>query len=82
MSINKSFSIGEHVKAQFRAEALNAFNTPQFDAPNTVLIVSNSGINAAPAISGGSATSATQLGNITNTVGFARIIQLGGRISF
>jgi hypothetical protein len=82
MSINKTFSIGEHVKAQFRAEALNAFNTPQFDAPNTVLIVSNSGINSAPTLAGSSATSATQLGNITNTVGFARIIQLGGRISF
>ncbi|AFL90511.1 hypothetical protein Terro_4314 [Terriglobus roseus DSM 18391] len=81
MSVNKSFSIGEHVKAQFRAEALNAFNTPQFDAPNTVLIVSQNGINAAPTVTGGY-TGATQLGNITNTVGFARIIQLGGKITF
>jgi hypothetical protein len=35
MSIFKSISITEKFKAQFRAEALNAFNTPMFAAPNT-----------------------------------------------
>jgi hypothetical protein len=34
-SIFKSFAFGEKFKAQFRAEALNAFNTPMFAAPNT-----------------------------------------------
>src|SRR5262249_25268752 len=34
-SIFKTFSIAERFKAQFRAEALNAFNTPMFAAPNT-----------------------------------------------
>jgi hypothetical protein len=34
-SIFKTFSIVERFKAQFRAEALNAFNTPMFAAPNT-----------------------------------------------
>ncbi|MCU1236101.1 MAG: TonB-dependent receptor [Candidatus Solibacter sp.] len=33
-SIFKSFSIAEKFKGQFRAEALNAFNTPMFAAPN------------------------------------------------
>jgi hypothetical protein len=34
MSIFKSFSVTEKFKGQFRAEALNAFNTPMFAAPN------------------------------------------------
>jgi hypothetical protein len=33
-SIFKSFSVAEKFKGQFRAEALNAFNTPMFAAPN------------------------------------------------
>jgi hypothetical protein len=35
LSIFKSFSISERFKAQFRAEALNAFNSPLFHTPNT-----------------------------------------------
>lgn len=35
ISIFKTFSITEKYKAQFRAEALNAMNTPLFRAPNT-----------------------------------------------
>jgi hypothetical protein len=35
MSIFKAISITERFKGQFRAEALNAFNTPMFAAPNT-----------------------------------------------
>ena len=35
LSIFKSFSILEKFKGQFRAEALNAMNTPMFAAPNT-----------------------------------------------
>jgi hypothetical protein len=35
ISVFKTFSIAEKYKAQFRAEALNALNTPLFRAPNT-----------------------------------------------
>lgn len=35
MSMFKSFAVTERFKAQFRAEALNAMNTPLFRAPNT-----------------------------------------------
>ena len=35
ISMFKTFSITERFKAQFRAEALNAMNTPMFRAPNT-----------------------------------------------
>jgi hypothetical protein len=35
LSIFKNFSITEKAKAQFRAEALNAFNSPLFHSPNT-----------------------------------------------
>jgi hypothetical protein len=34
MSVFKTFTIVEKFKGQFRAEALNAFNTPMFAAPN------------------------------------------------
>ena len=36
-SVFKSFSIHERIKAQFRAEALNATNTPLFGNPGTTL---------------------------------------------
>jgi hypothetical protein len=35
ISIFKNFEIYERFRAQFRAEALNAFNTPYFRSPNT-----------------------------------------------
>lgn len=35
MSVFKTFTIAERVKAQFRAEALNAMNTPLFRSPET-----------------------------------------------
>jgi hypothetical protein len=35
MSVFKNFVVKETLKAQFRAEALNAFNTPLFYGPNT-----------------------------------------------
>jgi hypothetical protein len=35
LSAFKGFAIGERLKAQFRAEALNATNTPYFGNPNT-----------------------------------------------
>jgi hypothetical protein len=34
MSLFKSFALGERQRIQFRAEAFNAFNTPQFNNPN------------------------------------------------
>jgi hypothetical protein len=37
VSVFKSFSVREKFKGQFRAEALNAFNTPMFAAPNVSL---------------------------------------------
>ncbi len=76
LSVYKDFSITERVKFQFRAEALNAFNTPEFGPPSTTYGVSQSSVTSAPTVSGSS------LGNITTTIGFARIIQLGGRLSF
>lgn len=34
LSLFKTFSFGERARLQFRAEAFNAFNTPQFNNPN------------------------------------------------
>jgi hypothetical protein len=35
VSVFKSYSLFENIKAQFRAESLNVANTPQFYGPNT-----------------------------------------------
>jgi hypothetical protein len=43
-SIFKTFAIKEHIKAQFRAEALNATNTPYFGNPNATLTNSSFGL--------------------------------------
>jgi hypothetical protein len=43
-SLFKTFSIRERVKAQFRAEALNATNTPYFSTPNTNISSSSFGV--------------------------------------
>jgi trimeric autotransporter adhesin len=75
LSIDKSFKIRESVNFQFRAEALNVFNTPEFGQPGTTLAVaSGSTLN--------SATFASGSGTITSQLGFSRIIQLGGRLTF
>src|SRR5579883_767148 len=44
LSIFKTFSIRERIRAQFRAEALNATNTPYFAVPNTTLTNSQFGL--------------------------------------
>ncbi len=64
LSLNKDFKLTERVHAEFRAEALNAFNTPQFNGPNLA------------------SDSKTAAGQITGTLGFPRLVQLGGRLTF
>lgn len=63
LSLNKNFHLTERFNAEFRAEALNAFNTPQFNGPNL-------------------ASDSSTAGKITGTLGFPRLIQLGGRLTF
>ncbi len=93
ISLFKDFTITEKVHFQFRAELLNAFNTPEFGQPSTTLGITPVTANGANPLTttpttngypvGGTANQAAQsLGNITTTIGFARIIQLGGRLSF
>ena len=65
LSLNKDFTLTERVHAEFRAEALNAFNTPEFNGPS--LAVDSGAANA---------------GKITGTLGFPRLVQLGGRLTF
>ena len=63
LSLFKNFAVTEKLNAEFRAEALNAFNSPQFPNPNTKYGNSSFGV-------------------INNQVNFARLIQLGFRVSF
>jgi hypothetical protein len=80
LAVYKDIHINERFHFQFRAEALNVFNTPEFAPPTlTYGINTPSSVTATPVAATG--TSQT-LGNITTTLGFARIIQLGGRLSF
>ena len=44
LSLFKNFRVVERVTVQFRAEALNAFNTPRFSGPNTSVTSSSFGV--------------------------------------
>ncbi|MEZ5351306.1 MAG: TonB-dependent receptor [Bryobacteraceae bacterium] len=44
LSMFKDFAIRERGKLQFRAEAFNLFNTPQFAQPNATIGASNAGV--------------------------------------
>ncbi|MCU1328125.1 MAG: carboxypeptidase regulatory-like protein [Bryobacterales bacterium] len=44
LSVFKSFQVPEGIKAQFRAEALNVTNTPQFYGPNTTFTNASFGL--------------------------------------
>jgi len=77
LSVDKTFAVGERVKIQFRAEALNVTNTPEFSTPGLAFGASQSNLTTAPVLSTQSTT-----GVISGTLGFNRIIQMGGRVSF
>jgi trimeric autotransporter adhesin len=79
LSLNKDFKLTERLHAEFRAEALNAFNTPEFNNPNlTINATAATATKAAVANS----TSVGAIGSSQGTLGFPRLIQLGGRLSF
>jgi hypothetical protein len=44
LSLFKNFQLTQGIKAQFRVEALNAFNTVQFSAPNTSVTSTSFGV--------------------------------------
>lgn len=71
LSLFKTVTFKERVKAQFRAEALNAFNTPTFGNP----IQNFLGVNSSGAPVG-------SFGKITAQMNFARELQLGVALSF
>lgn len=77
VSVDKTFSFGERVKVQFRAEALNATNTPEFANPGLAFNATQANATAAPTLVKSSTT-----GIVQGTVGFNRQIQMGGRITF
>jgi hypothetical protein len=84
-SLNKNlFTIHERFKLQYRIEALNLWNTPQFATPGTSLSISSYGTTT-----GGATFTGTQgtplyggLGVLSAQAGFGRIIQMGGRLTF
>jgi hypothetical protein len=63
-SVFKSFVVRERFKAQFRAEALNATNTPLFGNPGT------------------NVSTTSTFGQITSQINYARLVQLGVRVTF
>jgi trimeric autotransporter adhesin len=75
----KNFSVTGKINFQFRAEALNALNTPEFGQPGNILTFSGSSLTSATyTLPTGNAT----IGAVTSQLGFSRIIQLGGRLTF
>jgi hypothetical protein len=70
ISLFKDVTIKERVKAQFRAEALNAFNTPDFANPNTQF----------QGVSNGKPVG--NFGKLTYQANLPRELQLGLRFAF
>ncbi len=77
LSLNKEFRVTERLHAEFRAEALNAFNTPQFATPSLSI-----GQYSATAVTTNNTAYSSGAGQITGTLGFPRLVQLGGRLTF
>jgi hypothetical protein len=67
ISINKSFKATERANFEVRVEALNAFNTPEFGQPGITITTG---------------ASSASTGAVTSQLGFSRIIQIGGRLTF
>jgi trimeric autotransporter adhesin len=84
LSVNKTFTIHERLAFQFRAEALNVWNTPQFGYPTTAITVKGTGLNSVPTLPLNTSSSPTvqAAGDLSTQIGFARILQLGGRLTF
>ncbi len=68
--LNKTLSVTERVKMQFRAELFDVLNHPNFGKPNTSVFTSNGLV-----LKG-------QTGRITSTVGSARQVQFGLKLMF
>jgi hypothetical protein len=81
-SLNKNlFTIHDRFKLQYRIEALNLYNTPQFATPGTTYGLSYpSGSPAPPPTT--TIAPGTGLGVLAAQAGFGRIIQMGGRLTF
>ena len=71
VSLFKTVKIKERITAQFRAEALNVFNTPAFANPNVDFL----GVNS-------NGTPAGSFGKITYQMNLPRELQLGIRFAF
>ncbi len=69
-SLFKNLNLTEHVRMQFRAEAFNLFNTPEFALPYAA--VDQPGSPGTPSLSG----------SITSTVHASRELQLALKLSF
>lgn len=80
ISLSKNFKLTEKLNFKLDVQALNAFNTPEFSQPNVTLNVSP-GTTLTSATFTNPATNTTT-GSITSQLGFSRIIQVGGRITF
>jgi len=91
MSLQKQFSLKERLKFQFRLDAFNVFNHPNFTGLNTTLnytalpnpVIAN---NATPYNSAGQLVNVTGFGAVTvpspGALGSARILQTVIRIQF
>jgi hypothetical protein len=69
-SLFKGFSLGESRNLQFRAEAFNLPNHPNFGTPNSTVFTNITGVPFARA------------GEVTSTTGTPRLIQLGLKLEF
>jgi len=85
IAINKNFKLPRKLNFEVRAEALNAFNTPEFGQPGITLPFQKIPAGTAPNsanIQYVLPANNASTGAITSQLGFSRIIQIGGKLSF
>jgi len=87
-SLNKNLFTIHGFNLQFRIEALNLYNTPQFATPGTTLSIGGTnsygtlGLNNATFSGTPGTPTYGGLGTLSAQAGFGRIIQMGGRLTF
>jgi hypothetical protein len=82
ISLSKTFKLTERIGMQFRADAFNALNHPNWNLPNSALFQSISCATGATSCASGTYSYIQSDGQVTATINDAREFQFGLKLTF